>query len=104
MLDWLEHAALLFNALRPNAPSQMLVDNDVPAFQFDTIFGLHYQIDPSAPPLKRISQLEFNGSPLRLDQEFILASNMFRASGGGGFLKIPPTGLPAGSAQSSKRR
>ena len=89
MLDWLEHAALLFNALRPNAPSQMLVDNDVPAFQFDTIFGLHYQIDPSAPPLNRISQLEFNGSPLRLDQEFILASNMFRASGGGGFPKIP---------------
>ncbi|WP_298858431.1 5'-nucleotidase C-terminal domain-containing protein [uncultured Sulfitobacter sp.] len=87
--NWLEHAALLFNLLRPDAPAQMLIDRDIPAFQFDTIFGLHYQIDPSASPLNRISQLEFGGNPLQPDQEFILATNRFRASGGGGFPILP---------------
>lgn len=49
--NWLEHAALLFATLSNQENAQMLVDSNVPAFQFDTIFGLSYTIDPSAPPI-----------------------------------------------------
>lgn len=87
--NWLEHAALLFTRLSAQNTPQMLVDPNVPAFQFDTIFGLHYVIDPSAPPYQRISQLEYNGVPITADQPFILATNQFRATGGGGYPSTP---------------
>lgn len=86
---WLEHAALLFNDVTRQKASRMLVNSDIPAFQFDTIFGLHYIIDPGQPPFSRISALEYGGQPLRMDQSFILATNQFRAAGGGGYGKSP---------------
>ena len=87
--NWLEHAALLFTRLSSRTPKQMPVDADVPAFQFDTIFGLHYSIDPSAPPYHRISQLKYNGEAVGADQLFILATTQFRATGGGGYPATP---------------
>ncbi len=89
--NWLEHAALLFNGLTAQTCSQMLIDTDVPAFQFDTIFGLHYVIDPTAPPYQRISQLEYEGAPVAADANFILATSQFRATGGGGYPATPPS-------------
>lgn len=86
---WLEHSALLFNKLCQSAPEQMLVNPDIPAFQFDTIFGLNYCIDPCAPPLGRIHDLTYCGAPVPDDKEFILATNQFRVSGGSGYAKTP---------------
>lgn len=83
--SWLEHSALLFNTLVPEMPDQLLVNPDVPAFQFDTIYGLTYRIDPSAPPYARISALCHQGAPVASDQRFVLATNHFRAAGGGGY-------------------
>jgi 2',3'-cyclic-nucleotide 2'-phosphodiesterase/3'-nucleotidase len=85
---WLEHSALLFRTLQPHTPDQMLVDRDVPAFQFDTVFGITYTIDPSAPPFVRIRDLCFDGDAVEQDQQFILATNQFRVAGGGGY--APP--------------
>jgi 2',3'-cyclic-nucleotide 2'-phosphodiesterase/3'-nucleotidase len=87
--QWLEHAALLFNALDPRRPDQMLVNPDIPAFHFDTIFGLQYTIDPGAPPGARIADLTYQGAPLFEGQQFILATNHFRVSGGGGYRPTP---------------
>ena len=86
---WLEHAALLFTTLSGQRQKEMLINSDVPSFQFDTIFGLNYEIDPSAPPYRRISNLEYNGVAITEDQPFILASNQFRATGGGGYPATP---------------
>ena len=91
--NWLEHSALLFTTLSKQTNPQMLIDTNVPAFQFDTIFGLQYVIDPSAPPYQRISQLEHNGETITADQTFILATSQFRASGGGGYLETPHTDI-----------
>lgn len=88
--QWLEHSALLFNTLRATQSEQLLANPDIPAFQFDTIFGLNYRIDPSAPGLSRISDIRYDGHPVTAKQEFILASNQFRASGGGGYAPTPP--------------
>jgi len=87
--DWLEHAALLFNHLSPDSPEQMLIDPEVPAFHFDTIYGVHYRINPAAPAFSRITELRHAGAPVTPDQMFILATNQFRAAGGGGYASIP---------------
>jgi len=96
---WLEHAALLFNTLVTGQPDQLLGNPEVPAFQSDTIYGLSYRIDPSAPPQKRIVDLCHAGKAVKPDQEFILATTRFRASGGGGYIPIPPDRIVMRSAE-----
>jgi 2',3'-cyclic-nucleotide 2'-phosphodiesterase/3'-nucleotidase len=83
--DWLEHSALLFNALKPDQAVQTLTNSDIPAFQFDTIFGLNVQIDPTAPHHARITEMKYDKAPVDPEQEFILATNQFRIAGGGGY-------------------
>lgn len=85
---WLEHAALVFNTLSADTPQQMLVNNDVPAFQFDTIFGLTYQINPTAAPFTRVSQISYDGVPINAAKQFVLATTQFRVAGGGGYVPI----------------
>lgn len=82
--DWLENAAGVFHRLQPDAKDQPLLQRDRPAFDFDTIFGLEYIIDPTQPTGQRVRSIRFQGSAISADQEFILATNVFRAAGGGG--------------------
>ncbi|MCX7566696.1 5'-nucleotidase C-terminal domain-containing protein [Sulfitobacter sp. F26169L] len=96
--NWLEHAALFFNTLRIGVDDQMLANDDVPAFQFDTIFGLTYLIDPTAPPYARISAIRYAGNAVTPEQEFILATSQFRTAGGGGYGPIAPEQIVATNA------
>lgn len=94
---WLERSALLFNVLKPSQPDQMLVDPKVPGFRFDAIYGLTYEIDPTQPSRfdtagravdgqpGRVSDIRWNGTPVRPDQEFLIALTDHRAGGGGVF-------------------
>jgi 2',3'-cyclic-nucleotide 2'-phosphodiesterase/3'-nucleotidase len=79
--------------LHPGQPNQPLLDPDVPPFNFDTIYGLTYQIDPTRPLGNRIKSLCFEGEPLSSNAEFALVTNQFRAAGGGGFQSADETGL-----------
>lgn len=99
LLEWLEYAALLFNAPDANCPGQLIANPDIPAFQFDTIFGLSYQIDVSAPPYARIIDLCHENRTVTPDQEFILATTRFRASGGGGYAPAAPNRIVARSTE-----
>lgn len=81
---WLENTASVFSDLDHVAPDQMLLHPDRPAFDFDTIFGLDYAIDPTRPAGNRISHLKFAGSEIAPDRPFVLATSTFRAAGGGG--------------------
>lgn len=83
---WLENAAQIYTHLAADVAHQPLTDPAVPAFNFDTIHGLTYIIDPSQPIGSRIVSLCHAGSPLSDEQVFTLATNQFRASGGGGLL------------------
>ncbi|KIN74029.1 5'-nucleotidase C-terminal domain-containing protein [Sulfitobacter guttiformis] len=87
--NWLEHSALLFAQQHADTTPHMLINDDVPAFHFDTIFGLTYRINLSAPAQQRISHLEYNGRSVIPDEEFILATSQFRATGGGGYTATP---------------
>ena len=76
---------------------QPLLNEDFRSYNFDVIDGVTYQIDPSQPSkydadgnlvnenARRVVNLEYNGEPVRDDQEFLVATNNYRASGGGAF-------------------
>ncbi|WP_371810742.1 bifunctional 2',3'-cyclic-nucleotide 2'-phosphodiesterase/3'-nucleotidase [Ruegeria sp. HKCCD4332] len=96
VLDWLEMSASVLNQLSPDIEAD-LVNPERAGYNFDVIFGLSYQIDPSQPARfdndgrlvdpdnRRIRNLTFGGQPVQPAQRFVLASNNYRASGGGHF-------------------
>lgn len=96
---WLERAAAVYTTatLEDAAP---LLRQDVPLFQFDAIYGLSYVIDLRRQVGRRINDLTCEGKPLAEDDRVVLATNSFRAAGGGGYdgLDLPsPLGVSAAS-------
>jgi len=85
---WLEKAAYRFNTIDPAADRpQELVNTGFPGYNFDTVTdaGLRYEIDVTQPPGQRIRNLQWQGKPVAADQAFLVATNNYRASGGGNF-------------------
>ncbi len=82
--SWLEHAAHFFAAQHHDVVGP-LIDATVPSYNFDTLHGLSYRIDPFAPTGDRIRDLRHDGNPLSPHTPFLLATSTYRAHGGGGF-------------------
>jgi len=85
---WLEKAANRFNTIDPDqAAPQELVNTGFAGYNFDTVTSpeLSYEIDVTRPPGQRIRNLQLRGAPLEPGQEFLVATNNYRASGGGNF-------------------
>ena len=84
---WLEKSAERFNQIDPNKTGeQELIGKGLPGYNFDQIQGgLHYVIDVSKPKGERISHLTYKGKAVKPEQNFIVATNNYRASGGGNF-------------------
>jgi 2',3'-cyclic-nucleotide 2'-phosphodiesterase/3'-nucleotidase len=85
---WLEQAAGRFNTIDPaRTDPQELINAGFPAYNFDTVTdpGLRYEIDVTRPPGQRIRSLAWQGKPVADDQAFLVATNNYRASGGGAF-------------------
>ncbi|WP_108503231.1 bifunctional 2',3'-cyclic-nucleotide 2'-phosphodiesterase/3'-nucleotidase [Paracoccus indicus] len=95
--DWLERSAGAFNRITPGQADQQLINPDFPSYNFDVIDGVSYRIDLSQPArfdsegavadagANRIVNLMWQGKPLDKAAEFIVATNNYRASGGGSF-------------------
>lgn len=89
---WLERSAHVYSHLGANIPRQNLLNPAEPSFIFDAIYGLTYTIDPAQPQGQRISQMAHAGAAVSPDQQFVLATNTFRAAGGGRYdtIDLPP--------------
>lgn len=95
--DWLEMAAGRYRQIIPGQQDQALVCPNFPAFNADVVHGLTYQIDLTQPArfsargsllneaYARIRDLRYQGSPVDADKVFIVATNNYRAHGGGQF-------------------
>ena len=88
----------MYNTIDPNSTEEQdLINRDFPTFNYDVIDGVEYEIDVTKEPrydkngtlinenTSRIYNLTYNGKPLDLKQEFLIATNNYRA-GGNSFL------------------
>nr|WP_229412964.1 bifunctional 2',3'-cyclic-nucleotide 2'-phosphodiesterase/3'-nucleotidase [Massilia sp. WG5] len=85
---WLEKAATRFNTIDPDRTApQELVNTGFAGYNFDSVTSpeIGYEIDLTQPPGQRIRKLQLRGAPLEPGQEFLVATNNYRASGGGNF-------------------
>ncbi len=96
--NWLEMTAGMFNTIDPNkSDAQELLNKNYPAFNFDTIDGLTYEIDVTQKPKynengeeinkdsTRIANLKYQDKDIKDSDEFLVITNNYRASGGGNF-------------------
>ncbi|WP_255700171.1 5'-nucleotidase C-terminal domain-containing protein [Ruegeria alba] len=114
--EWLEMAAGVFLTPAPAGACDMLLDTSVPGHNFDSLYGLTYEINPSAPARydtgghliaeenRRIGSLHHNGAPVNDRQKFVVVLNNYRTNGGGHFLMLKrgqPIPLPSLRIQSA---
>jgi 2',3'-cyclic-nucleotide 2'-phosphodiesterase / 3'-nucleotidase len=96
--EWLERSASIFRRIDPSRrDEQPLLGPAFAAYNFDVIDGVDYAIDVAqptrydesgaliAPDSRRIRDLKFKGAPVDPNQPFLVVTNNYRASGGGGF-------------------
>ena len=102
--EWIEMSAGQFNQIVPagagGAAQQGLVNNAFPSFNFDTIDGVTYELDLTQPAkyavngtltnaaANRVKNLRFDGKAIDKDAKFVVATNNYRAYGGGNFPEV----------------
>src|SRR5690606_37898881 len=90
--DYLEYSARYFNQVEEGAEFDPETGTNavypdrpegVPDYNYDVISGLEYVIDISQPVGERIAALSYpDGTPVGEDDEFVMAVNNYRQSGG----------------------
>jgi 2',3'-cyclic-nucleotide 2'-phosphodiesterase/3'-nucleotidase len=96
--EWLERSASIFRPIDPaGRDEQPLLGPAFACYNFDVIDGVECLIDVTqparydesgaliAPEARRIREVTFKGAPVDPAQSFLVVTNNYRASGGGGF-------------------
>jgi 2',3'-cyclic-nucleotide 2'-phosphodiesterase / 3'-nucleotidase len=104
--EWLEMSAGQFNRIDPAVTTpQPLINQSFPTYNFDVIDGVTYRIDVTQPAryepngkianasARRIVDLRYDGKPIDDQAWFVVATNNYRASGGGNFPGVDGTNI-----------
>ena len=91
--DYLEYSAKYFKQVEDGATVNAAAASEGGDYQgkpvwdynYDAVTGIRYSIDISQPVGKRILGLSWQGRPIDGDQDFVLAINSYRMSGGGDY-------------------
>ena len=96
--EWIEMSAGQFNQIDPKGDAQQLLLNDgFRSYNFDTLDGVTYEFDVTqparydangkmiSPTAHRVKNLSYQGQLVQHDAKFIVATNNYRAFGGGNF-------------------
>lgn len=96
--DYLEYSAVYFKQVSgpgPFTPDQVTnaptptAPTGTPDYNYDIMGGLTkplvYKIDIAKPAGARITDLSYDGAPVAAGQQFVVAVNNYRQSGGGNF-------------------
>ncbi|WP_406720193.1 bifunctional 2',3'-cyclic-nucleotide 2'-phosphodiesterase/3'-nucleotidase [Thioclava litoralis] len=95
--SWLERASIIFNTIADGTRGLPLIRPEIPAYNFDIMLGVTYEIDLSAPPVfdlhgmqttqsrGRIRNLCYQGRPVDDRQSFVVATNNYRSAFAGQF-------------------
>ncbi|CAM5790238.1 bifunctional 2',3'-cyclic-nucleotide 2'-phosphodiesterase/3'-nucleotidase [Rhizobacter fulvus] len=94
--EWIEMSAGQFRRIDPaGPPRQALLDEGFRSYNFDTLDGVSYRFDLTRPARydgngkllhpesHRVQDLRFQGAPVAPEAKFIVATNNYRAFGGG---------------------
>ena len=113
LVEWMERAASVFNRIAPGQADQELIAPETPVYEFETLAGIDCEIDLSQPAryaqdgtlvdpaAHRVRDVRLSGSVsedlagavLAPEQEVLLLTNSFRATGGGGYPVPGPAGV-----------
>jgi 2',3'-cyclic-nucleotide 2'-phosphodiesterase/3'-nucleotidase len=111
LADWLERSAGQFLGVAPGAADAPLIDREFPCYNFDVIHGVTWRIDLSrpaadgrtgAPGARRVVDLCHHGVPVDPLARFVVATNDYRAGGGGGFAGADGTTTILASPQTNR--
>ncbi|GAA2146769.1 5'-nucleotidase C-terminal domain-containing protein [Arthrobacter humicola] len=114
--DYLEWSAQYFKPVTGTTARSADVTNAVtavapngtPDYNYDVVYGLdaplNYEIDLARPAGDRIANLSYGGQALRPEQEFALAINNYRQSGGGNFPAVKTAPVLSNSQQEIRQR
>ncbi|XAS63398.1 bifunctional metallophosphatase/5'-nucleotidase [Pseudarthrobacter sp. So.54] len=114
--DYLEWSAQFFQPVTTTTARAADVTNAVtaaapggtPDYNYDVVYGLdaplNYEIDLAKPVGQRITGLTYGTGALRMDQEFALAINNYRQSGGGNFPAVKTAPVLSNSQQEIRQR
>ena len=83
--DALEHSAKYYKTYESGKSLRELIDEKIPAYNFDVAEGVTYDLDISKPIGSRIQNLRFKGQSLAPTRKLRLATNNYRVNGGGGY-------------------